>query len=125
MKEVVIKALVAFAALLAPIHTTMFAVGFIVVADFVSGMIAAKKRGEEIKSSRMRDTVTKLGLYQAFIISAFLLETFLLSDAVPVVKILAAIIGMTEFKSLTENMSAILGRDLFKELIDKLGSKNK
>lgn len=125
MKEVVIKALVAFAALLAPIHTTMFAVGFIVVADFVSGMIAAKKRGEEIKSARMRDTVTKLGLYQTFIISAFLLETFLLSDAVPVVKILAAIIGMTEFKSLTENMSAILGRDLFKELIDKLGSKNK
>lgn len=125
MKEYVLKACLTFIAIFTPIHTLMFAVGFLVIADFVTGMIAAKKRGEEIRSSRMRDTVTKLGLYQVFLMSAFLAETFLIGSAIPIVKILAAIIGMTEFKSLVENMGSVLGRDLFKELIDKLGSKNK
>lgn len=125
MREFAIKTFLAALAVFAPIQAVVITVGVLIFADLATGIWAAKKRGEVIKSSKMRDSITKLLIYQTVIMTGFLVETFLLDGLLPVVKLAAAVIGMVELKSLLENANSILGRDLFKEILSKLGSKNR
>lgn len=110
--------------LLTPIHPVIISVGVLIFADAFIGIWAAYKRGERISSKRMGDSIVKMLVYQLVLISGYLVQTYLLSDFIPVVKLAAGYIGMVELKSLLENSSTILGRDIFKEIISKLGSKS-
>ncbi len=116
--------LLASIAVLAPIHAIMGVVGFLIFADLFLGVWAAMKHGEKIKSSAMRRTVSKILVYQLVIISGFLCETFLLGGLIPISKLAAAVIGMVEIKSVLENANTINGGDIFKKMIQKLGSDN-
>lgn len=112
-------------AALAPIHAVIVTVGILIFADLATGIWAAKKRNESITSGRLRDSVTKMFVYQTAIVTGFLIETYLIGGLVPIVKLAGAVIGFVEAKSLFENLNEISGQDLFKTLIEKLGSKNK
>jgi predicted membrane-bound spermidine synthase len=119
-KHLVISALAVFA----PIHGLMLAVGFLIVFDTITGVIAAYRSGQEIRSSGFSRVIVKLFVYQGLIMSGFLMETLILPElGLPIVKLLAGVIGLTEFKSLIENIEKITGVDLLK--IKKiLGSQN-
>lgn len=124
MKEFAIKSLMVVGAVLAPIKMVMITVGFLIMADLATGIWAARKRGEEIKSAAMRRTISKLFVYQLSVISGFLLETYILGGSIPVSKIVAGVIGMVEFKSVLENSNHIVGDDVYTMIIKKLGSDN-
>jgi len=124
MKEWLIKGLIVLCAVFAPIKAMLITCGVLIVADMLTGIMAAKKRKEEIQSAEMRRSVSKFVVYQIAIMSAFLLETYMLDNLVPVSKVVAGVIGMVEFKSILENASTIAGKDLLKLVIEKLGSKN-
>lgn len=111
-------------ALIAPIQATMIVVGFLILTDLATGTWAAYKRKETITSAALRRTLSKMLIYQLAIISGFLIEHYILEGAVPVTKVVAGFIGLVEFKSILENSNTILGTDIFKTLIAKLGSKN-
>lgn len=72
----------------------------------------------------MRRAISKMVVYQLAIISAFILETYILDNALPVSKIVSGVIGMVEFKSIMENASTIAGKNLLKMMMKSLGSKN-
>lgn len=116
-------ALVIFAAL-APIHAVIVSVGVLVVTDLITGVWAAIKRKEPISSAALRRTVSKMVIYQIAVISGFLVQQYLISDLVPVVKIVAGVIGLVELKSILENADKITGVSIFQEALKKLGSKN-
>ena len=124
MKDWLYGILVACIAALAPIQGVMATVGFLIAADFFTGMWAAHKRGEKISSAAMRRTISKAFIFQLTIISGFLLEHFILGDSLPIAKIVAGGIGMVEFKSILENANHIVGGDLYKTILSKLGSQN-
>lgn len=109
---------------LAPIQAIIVSVGFLIIADTITGIWAAIKRGEAIKSAAMRRTVSKFVIYQLAIISGFVVQKFLLNDLVPIVNIIAGVIGMVELKSVLENAGSIVGQDIFKLILFKLGSQN-
>lgn len=111
-------------AVLAPVHTVMLVTGVLIFADLVTGVIAAVKRKELISSSGLRRTVTKIFVYQAAIVLSFLSEHYLLSDALPLVKLAAGAIALVEMKSIIESLNEINGENVFKNLIATLGSKN-
>lgn len=111
-------------AILAPAKALLISVGFLVMADLVTGIWAAHKRGEKIKSAAMRRTITKAVIYQVAVISGFLVETYMLENFFPVSKIIASVIGLVELTSILENANKILGQDLFKTVLAKLGSDN-
>lgn len=111
-------------ALLSPIHALLFSVGFLIIADLITGIWAALKRKEKISSSGMRRTISKIVVYQVAIISGFLIEQYMLESFLPVSKIVASVIGIVELKSILENSNHILGYPLFKSIIQKLGSEN-
>lgn len=112
-------------AYLAPIHSMLIVVGILIFGDMILGIWAALKRGEEISSSRLRDTVSKMFIYHLVLILGFLVQNDLFQGLIPVAKLSASVIGMVEIKSVFENASEILGRPIFKDVIKKLGSKNR
>lgn len=124
MKEYIYKGLLVIAAILSPIKPLLIACGVMIVADMITGMMAARKRKEPINSADMRRSLTKMVVYQIAIISAFVLERYMLEGLMPVSKVVSGVIGMVEFKSILENVSTIAGQDIVKMVIDKLGSKN-
>lgn len=112
-------------AVLAPIKMMLLGVGFLIVADLVTGIWAALKAKEKISSAVMRRTVSKMVVYQLAIISAFVLEAHIMGITdLTITKIVASAIGMVELKSILENTNKISGVDVFKSFINKLGSDN-
>lgn len=124
LSTVALKALTLTLVVLAPIKAVMATVGFLIFLDLFSGVWAALKRREKISSAALRRTVSKMIIYQIAVISGFLIEVYLLQGALPVIKVVAGFIGLVEFKSILENGNTILGTNVFKLLIKKLGSKN-
>lgn len=124
MKQWLYDGMLVILALLAPVQSILISCGVMIVADMLTGMVAAKKRGEKISSAEMRRSITKMFIYQIAIISGFVLETYMLENLLPVSKIVAGVIGTVEFKSILENVSVIAGQDIVKLVMDKLGSKN-
>lgn len=113
-----------FLGLLTPIHMMMIVVGVLIFTDLFLGIWAALKRGEELKSSAMRRTISKILVYQTVLITGFLCETYLLKGFIPISQIAAAAIGLVEMTSILENANKINGESIFKKLIEKLGSDN-
>jgi len=110
--------------LLLPIKATMMTVGFLIFLDLALGIWAARKRQEKISSAALRRTISKMIIYQLAVISGFLIEQYLLQGSLPIAKVVAGYIGIVELKSVLENSNVILGTDIFRMLIQKLGSKN-
>lgn len=122
--NLIYKVITLIIVVLAPIEAVMATVGFLIFVDLISGMWAAHKRKEPITSAALRRTISKMIIYQIAVISGFLIETYLVGGSLPISKVVAGFIGIVEFKSILENGNTILGTDVFKLLIQKLGSKN-
>lgn len=118
------KAIGLLLAFLAPIKTVMFAVGFLVIMDLLTGIWAAKKRGEKITSNGLRNTVSKTLAYVSCILVSHVAEMYLVPD-LPMVKVVAALIGMTEVKSFFENMNHITGIDIWDHMLSKMHGNRK
>lgn len=124
MKSWVYNIFISLLAVFAPIKPLILSVGVLIFADCLTGVWAAKKRGEKIKSAALRRTVSKMVIYQIALLTGFLVEIYMIESLLPISKLVAGAIGMVEFKSVLENSTVITGQDLFKSLIQKLGSKN-
>lgn len=124
MKDFASKLLLVILAALAPIKTVIICVGVLVMADMITGVWAAYKKGESIKSAGLRRTVSKFVIYQIAIITGFIVEKYLVGDSIPITKVLGGMIGLVELKSILENANVITGTDLFRLLIERLGSQN-
>lgn len=128
MKDVVAKyiepLLLSILALLSPIKAVLIVTGILIFADLVTGIMAAKKKGQAITSAGLRRTCTKIFVYNVALITGFLVEKYMLEDYFPVSKMVSGVIGLVELKSLLENLAVIYGQDIFKAIITKLGSSN-
>jgi phage-related holin len=122
MKDTLLKYLASAIAFLisyfTPAFPLMMAIGFFVVADFITGVMAAKKRGEEILSKKMRPSVTKGIGYMVAILVALVFQNHFL-PGFEVMKIVAGLIAFIEVKSLDENFRTITGKSLFKQFLKK------
>ena len=105
-----------------PIAKLMFVIGLLVTFDIITGVIAAKKRGEKITSKKLGATVTKTLLYFITIILAQIMQNnFLPSFDQSITKAVGSIFAVIEFKSNLENISSATGIDLidnFKHYIE-------
>lgn len=110
-------------AVFAPLKPVLLAVFGMVLLDFITGVLASKKRGESITSSGFKRTVIKLFIFEVAIMSAFITELYLTGDLAPIQKIVTCFVGLTEMTSITENLNDLSGGSLLKALIEKLVSK--
>lgn len=100
----------------APAYPIMIGIGFLVTMDFITGILAAKKRGEIITSKKMRPTIMKGFGYMASILIAFIMQNIFLTN-MEVMKIVSGLVAMIELKSLDENLTDITGKSIFKQFL--------
>ncbi len=124
MKDYITGLLISTLAVFAPIKAVLLVTGILIFADLITGIWAAKKKGQAITSAGLRRTVTKIFVYNAAIMIGFLAETYMLEGFIPISKIASGLIAVVEMASLLENLNVIHGSNIFKSLIEKLGSEN-
>jgi hypothetical protein len=113
--EIIITFLVVY---FAPTFQILFGIGFLVMIDFVTGILSARKRGEEITSKKMRPTIMKGFGYMSSILVAYVIQKVFMPE-MEVMKIVSGLVAMMELKSLDENLTTITGKSLFKKFLEK------
>lgn len=129
MKDWLLGVLLSTVAVFAPIKELFLVTTILIMVDLITGILAAKKRGEwtklkEIKSAGLRRTFSKSWIYLTGIGIGFLIEHYMLQGFIPISKIAAGYISLVEGKSIYENLDVINAQPIFKQLVQKLGSVN-
>lgn len=133
LKNSFIAAATVFSAFVAPIQDLLTFVSLLIVLDFITGVTAAKYRGEVRQSTKMMKSVYKMLFYigglmmaQLFdrhmrdLFTPHLFKTFIDADSAETLlqfKFLAAlsfIISIRELKSVDENWESIFGWSFIK-----------
>ena len=97
------------------ITSSVLAIIFLVFADTVTGIWASLKNNQYLTSRRAGRIVSKLLLYPLAIIVAKVAEVYL-TPAIPWIQVTSGIIAIVEVKSIFENISLILGFDLWSRI---------
>lgn len=108
-------------AYLSPIITSLLFVGGLVMFDWITGIVKAHKLGT-LNSRQMIKKFYTGASYLIAIATVRLCEVYF-GDGVPLVKPLIAIIALSELQSMRENIEAITGVDLLKNLFAILQRK--
>lgn len=111
-------------AVFAPIKGAIIAIVCLTILDLITGVVAAKKRGEKLTSAGLARTVVKIAVYQVATLCAFLAQKYLVLDVMPICSLITSLIGLTELKSVLENLDSISGGSFFKIIIAKINSPN-
>lgn len=122
--------LVSVVAFFLPVVPLILLVGVFILGDTGLGLWAAKRRGEVISSRKLGNIIPKMVLYQAAVVTAFLLDTFLLGEFISILfsieilftKLVALTLIFIEGVSIDENFTAITGKNMFrafKEMITR------
>lgn len=111
-------------AVLAPAKGMILTSFFLVGMDLITGIAASMKQKHPITSAGLGRSVVKAVVYELAIILAFLTQQYLTGPMVPCASIVAGFIGLTELKSVLENLEILSGGQLLEAIIQKLGSKN-
>lgn len=116
------NALISLGVVIAPIKMTLLVVFILCAVDLITGVLAARKRKEPVVSYGIRRTVLKLLVYESAIVLAFLVEQYMTGPDMMVLKLITSLIGLTELKSVLENLNELSEGSLLKVIIDKLGA---
>jgi phage-related holin len=108
MKVLLLKALTATMWLLAPIQAALITTIAMVFIDFVTGILVSRKNGIKLTSNGFKRTAVKLMVYLALITLSAIVERFM-APAMPLSHIASGFVGMTELKSVLENLQLLTG----------------
>lgn len=118
MKDFLIAFIISILAVFSPIKPLLLTTGFLIAADFIFGVYKAYRQDpKSITSRKMGHTISKILLYNLAIISVYLIEHFILSDQLPLAKIVSGIICITELKSIDESFKIAFGFSFYDRLI--------
>lgn len=109
--------------LLLPVGHFMMMTMLLVVADFITGITAARHRGEALRSKGFRRTVLKTVLYCLAILLSHGMDMVFFQPknlSFDLVWIVAGLIGLAEFKSNLENIAVVTGVDIWARIADRI-----
>jgi phage-related holin len=109
-------------AYLTPILTSLLLVGGLVMFDWITGVIKAHKLGTLSSRAMIKKFYTGAS-YLVAIAAVRLCEVYF-GDEIPLVKPVIAMIALSELQSMRENIQAITGIDLLKNLFNVLQRKS-
>jgi hypothetical protein len=109
-------------AVLLPSAEYVIIAAFFVLSDTLTGVLAAKKKGERFNSLRLFDTVPKLIAYGTAILIAAVIQWKFMPEF-PCIKGITLFVVYIELKSIDENITAITGQSMFKKIIQLINPK--
>lgn len=92
---------------------------FLVLADFITGIIAAPHRGQKVRSRGMWRTVEKITVQSIAILSAEGIRVTLF-PSINLTYVVVFVIAVAEFKSMIENVEDILGIRIWNFIKEKI-----
>lgn len=107
----------------APTKVVLSVVLVLALVDLLVGLLAAKKQGDPITSTGLKRTVVKLFVYELATLMAFLVGEYLVPLELPIMKMVTGLIGMTELKSILENLDIIAGGSFFRSVVNQLQTR--
>lgn len=117
MKNILYGLYVSLIAIFSPVVPLMLTIGFLIGLDFIVGLYRAWKLKEQITSRKMGNTISKMLLYQATILSLYVFEVYILGSTLPVSKIGAGLISVVEIKSIDESVEKMTGTGVWKRIV--------
>lgn len=119
------NALAAVVAILTPVKMTLLVTLVLVLVDLLTGLVAARKQGNDVTSSGLKRTVVKLLAYELLIVLSYLVDHYLSLGSIQVLNLVAGIIGITELKSNAENLNIIVGGGVLSSVLAAISSEDK
>ena len=101
--------LISLFAVISPVMPLLLTTGFLIMADFCFGIFRAYKTGEVITSRKMGNSISKIFLYNLAILSMYLLNHYIINTELPLEKIVAGLIAITEIRSIDESFNKMFG----------------
>lgn len=120
MKQFFLNLILSIFAVFSPAVPLLLTVGFLIFLDFVVGIYRAIKLKEHISSRKMGHTISKMLLYQCTILSLYVFEVYILDSVLPITKIGAGLISITEIKSIDEHVEKMTGKSVIDRIIKVL-----
>lgn len=114
--KIITYLLISCLAILSPIKPLMLVIGFLIMVDFVFALYKAWKLKEKITSRKMGQTIPKIILYNLAIMSVYFLNKYIFDTGLPLEKIMAGLIGLTEVKSIDESFKQLFGYSFYVKL---------
>lgn len=121
--------LMSFVVMLAPAEQAILAVLALSICDLISAIAVSIKnrpQGQSIlqtvHSNGIKRTVIKVAVYEVATILAFVVGLYLTGPEVPVMKWVTSLIGLTELKSVLENLDLLSNGSFFKMVTSKIQS---
>lgn len=114
-----------FMSLILPVQPFLICIGFLVAVDVITGVLAARHRGERLSSAKMGRTIPKVLLYPlAVIVSELMVQTFFQTTPVAnsLTYMVALFICAVEFQSAIENIGTLTGNDIWSQVKDRMGA---
>lgn len=102
-----------------PTFPFVLIVGFFVMVDTITGVLAAASRGDVVTSKRFRQVFPKYIVYALAVLVAHVIQKQFLPDFAAM-KLIAGLVAYNELMSIDENIKDITGFSLFKSIIKKL-----
>ena len=120
--------LVSMGSFFLPVVPLVILVGLFILGDTILGVWAAKRRGEKITSRKLGNIIPKMVLYQGAVVTAFLLDTFLLGEFIAILfsidilftKLVSLTLIFIEGVSIDENFTSITGKNMFSSFKDMI-----
>ncbi len=116
-------ALMVAVAFFSPIHKLLGLTTALLAIDLVTGIAASVKRGIKITSSRFSGTIIKVFVYSIAMCASYIVESTFVPE-LPIVRMLASLVGLRELLSIVENLNILAGRNLLDGLITTLKVAN-
>ena len=109
---------------ISPVKSIMTGIVFLCFSDLFTALWFVIKSKQAITSIGLRKTINKLLAYEIAVVLSYVVEN-VFQLGVPVVRLIAGLIAVTEFKSNLENLYKITGLDFWQKIVDYMNFKKK
>lgn len=103
-----------------PVESAILTTFALILVDLVVGILAARKQKIPVTSEGIKRTVGKILLYETAICLGFLVQQYLTGELFPACKLITALVGLVELKSILENLDVVSGTNTFKAILSRI-----
>jgi len=123
MKQIFLEVFLSVIVVLLPLKPIMYGVGVLIFFDLFTGIYASIKNGESFDKKKLFNTVSKMVLFQVSIISAFIIEKYIITQ-LPIIEVVAGFLSLVELQSISNNVCKITGISFFESIKSILNKSN-
>ena len=110
--EFFMKFMIWFLSILVPIYDVTGALIILILIDLITGIIASVKNQVKFQWEKIINTFTKVIIYSLILLAGWVIESKIM-PAIPLMRLVAGFLALTELRSILGNFKNIYGLDMW------------